>query len=158
MGYALLTMINIVSAFALLIHWRFLQLKWRLLGPNYIDSRKEQPAGIISQTTQAAFPQPKYSEGLGRPHHQSLSTCLQERPNSGLKDHGLTHVMCQDPGNRKQSFIRKGHCVIGPLSRKLGWMSGHCERTLPRPKIQMWGSWSQREKAHVCDSNGQYRP
>lgn len=86
---------------------------------NYIDSRKEQHTGRVSQTTSIVFLRPNILRVEGDPQPPSLTTCPQERPNLGLKDHRLTLcAMGQDQESQKQSSVPRGHPRTVLLSRK----------------------------------------
>ena len=51
-----------------------------------------------------------------------------------------------------QSFVPKGCPLTGPLSSKKGGASGETfQGTSSRPSVQIWGSLSRRETAHVWD-------
>lgn len=86
---------------------------------NYIDSRKKQHSGRVSQTTSVAFLGTTILRVEGGPpapisHHLSTG-----RPDPGLKDHRLTLcAMGQDPESQKQSFVPRGHPRIVLLCRK----------------------------------------
>lgn len=93
-------------------------------------------------------------------HPPFLTTCLQERPNPGLKEHVLTPCdMGQDQENQKQSFVSKGHPLIVPLSRKQAWVSGKTiQGTLQDLASQSGISESERDCTAVCLRGWMERP